>query len=416
MTHHSGRRRTPRPDVAITGIGMLTPAGLGTAATWKGLCDGRPTARPHPALTGLAVDFACWIPGFDAAATLGGPVSRRMDRFAQMAMAAAIEAVADAGLDTATWEGSRVGVIVGTSIGGMPSWEEAQRRMLEGGPRKVPPLAMTRVLPNMAAGEIAIALGAGGPCLAVAAACASGAMALHLARELLRSDAADVIIAGGATCDISPLVISGFDRLGALSRRREDPAGASRPFEAARDGFVMAEGAGMLVLERLGDTRARAGRPYAVLAGCAATDDAHHPTAPDPGGAGAERAVRLALSDAGAGPGDVGHVNAHGTGTVLNDAAESRVIRRVLPHGVPVTSLKGTLGHLIAGAGAVEAACAALSLREGLIPPTANLDVQDPEIDLDVVTGSPRPLGTGLALSNSFGFGGHNVVLALAPP
>ncbi|WP_197093540.1 beta-ketoacyl-[acyl-carrier-protein] synthase family protein [Nonomuraea sp. SBT364] len=416
MTLLSSRRRAPRADVAITGIGLLTPAGLGTEATWKGLCAGLPTASAHPALAGLEVDFACALPGFDAAAALGGPLSRRMDRFAQLAMASAVEAVRDSGLDPASWEGSRVGVIVGTSIGGMPSWEEAQRRLLEGGPRRVPPLAMTRVLPNMAAGEIAIALGAGGPCFAVGAACASGAMALHLARELLRSDAADIMIAGGATADISPLVISSFDRLGALSRRRDDPAAASRPFDLGRDGFVMAEGAGMLVLERLRDTRARARRPYALLAGCAATDDARHPTAPDPAGAGAERALRLALSDAGAVPADVGHVNAHGTGTVLNDAAESRVISRVLPHGVPVTSLKGTMGHLIAGAGAVEAACAALSLREGLIPPTANHDVRDPGIDVDVVAGAPRPVGTGIALSNSFGFGGHNVVLALALP
>ncbi|TDD98139.1 beta-ketoacyl-[acyl-carrier-protein] synthase family protein [Actinomadura rubrisoli] len=404
-----------RRDVAITGLGLITPAGTGVAAAWTGLCDGRPTADHHGDLTGLDVDYACAVEDLEPETRLGRRLARRLDRICQLALIAAQEAVRDSGHDPATWDGSRVGVVLGCAATGVHTWETAMERMCEGGPRKVSPVAITQYLPNMAAAEVSIALGAGGPSFTVASACASGASAVHLARELLLSGAADIMISGGSAAELTPLTVTCFDRLGALARRPDKPQTAARPFEADRNGFVMGEGASVLVLERAADARAREARSHATLVGCGVTDDCYHPTAPQPDGRGAERAVRLALADAGAGPSDVGHVNAHGTGTRLNDAVEARVLETVLPAGVPVTSIKGTIGHTLGAAGAVEAAAAALSLREGLIPPTANLDRQDPEIALDVVAGAPRRTPDGLVLSNSFGFGGHNVVLALAP-
>ncbi|MFG2004303.1 beta-ketoacyl-[acyl-carrier-protein] synthase family protein [Spirillospora sp. NPDC048911] len=406
----------PAPDVVITGLGLVTAAGIGTAATWQGVCAGRSPAVRQPQLDGLGVDFACHVPQFDADAILGKRLARTLDRGHQFALTAAMEAVADAGLDPRGWDGTRVGVVLGSAIGGIASLEDAHGRLLRQGPRAVPPLTMPKVLNSMVAGQVARVLEARGPSLASSAACASGSAALHLARDLLRAGSADIMICGGVDASLTPLVVAAFDRLGALSRRRDDPAAASRPFDADRDGFVMGEGAGVLVLERAAGARARGRTPYAGLAGCGSTNDCHHPTAPDPEGRGAEAAIRLALADAGADLADVDHINAHGTGTRLNDAVEAQHMHRLMPAGVPVTANKGVLGHTLAASGAIEAALTALTLREGMIPPVANLDRQDPDIKLDMVTGQARSADIELALSNSFGFGGHNVVLALAQP
>ncbi|MFE9633177.1 beta-ketoacyl-[acyl-carrier-protein] synthase family protein [Streptomyces sp. NPDC006463] len=400
-------------DTAVTGLGLVTPGGVGTEATWEAVLAGRATAALDPVLDGQPVRLSCRVPGFDPDALLGARRALRLDRFVQFALVAAKEAVADAGLDPATWDGARVGVVLGCADGGPGTVEAQHRALLDEGPRHVSPLLLPMQLPNMLAGQTAIELGARGPNLVVATACASGATAIGTARDLLALDRCDVVLAGGSEAMITPLVMAGFASMGALSRREDDPATASRPFDTGRDGFVAAEGAGVLVLERAADARARGARIRARIAGYGATADAHHMTSPDPSGRGAEAAVRAALADAGASPGDVRHVNAHGTSTPLNDLAEGRMLARVLTGAPLVTSTKGVTGHLLGAAGAVEAALAVLTVERSLIPPTASLQELDPRLDIEVAT-SATGGRTALALSNSFGFGGQNAVLAVA--
>ncbi|MFO8074741.1 MAG: beta-ketoacyl-ACP synthase II [Actinomycetota bacterium] len=401
------------PEVAVTGLGLATPAGLGTDASWQGVLEGASAASTDPALAGLEVDMTCRIPGFDAAALLGRKAARRLDRFVQLGVWTAREAVADAGLDPEAWDGPRVGVVIGCGMGGAHTWEEQHRRMLEHGAERVSPMLIPMLVPNMVAGQIAIDLGATGPNLVTATACASGATAIGTARDLLRSGACDVVLAGGTEASLTPLSVTGFAQMGALSTRTDDPARASRPFDVARDGFVAAEAAGVLVLERDDDARARGAHRRARLAGYGASADGYHVTAPDPEGGGAERAMRAALDDAGLAPSDVDHVNAHGTSTPLNDASESRTLRRLCGDAASVTSTKGVTGHALGAAGAIEAGFAALAVEHGVVPPTANLTEQDPEIDVDVVAGAPREQAVEVAMSNSFGFGGQNAVLVL---
>ncbi|MFJ1647754.1 beta-ketoacyl-[acyl-carrier-protein] synthase family protein [Streptomyces sp. NPDC088258] len=404
---------TSGADVAVTGLGLVTPAGRDAAATWATVLDGRPTAALDPELEGVPVRLSCRVPGFDADALLGARRALRLDPFVRFALVAAREAVADAGLDPATWDGARVGVVLGCADGG-PGTVEAQHRTLLGeGAHRVSPLLLPMQLPNMLAGQTAIELGATGPNLVVATACASGATAIGVARDLLLLDRCDIVLAGGGEAMITPLVMTGFARMGALSHREDDPATASRPFDAERDGFVAAEGASVLVLERTSDARARSARVRARVVGYGASADAHHMTSPHPAGAGCEAAVRAALADAGAGTGDVGHVNAHGTSTPLNDLAEGRMMGRLFTGGTVVTSTKGVTGHMLGAAGAVEAALTVLTLEKGVVPPTAGLSTLDPELDIEVAT-APTACPDGLALSNSFGFGGQNAVLALA--
>jgi 3-oxoacyl-[acyl-carrier-protein] synthase II len=330
----------------------------------------------------------------------------------QLALVAAREAIADADLDHETWDGPRVGVVLGCGMGGAPTWEEQHGVLMERGPNRVSPHLIPRMIPNMAAGHIAMDFGAHGPNLATATACASGATAIGYALDLLRVGRCDIVIAGGTEAGITPLSIAGFNNMTALSTRRDDPTAASRPFDAGRDGFVAAEAAGVLVLERVADADARGVRTYAKLAGYGASADGHHVTAPDPQGAGGEMAVRAALADAGLEPGDIDHVNAHGTSTPLNDVSEARMIARVLGDRPAVTSTKGVTGHALGGAGAIEAAFSALTLHHQVIPPTANLDSQDPEIQIDVVSKAPRETKVEAVISDSFGFGGQNAVLA----
>ncbi|MFD6418505.1 beta-ketoacyl-[acyl-carrier-protein] synthase family protein [Streptomyces sp. NPDC060194] len=404
----------PSGAVALTGIGMITPAGIGREATWSGVCSGRPTAERDPQLKGLPVDFSCRVPEMtEDEARIGGRKGWRMGRFTQLAVLAAREAVADAGLDPATWDGDRVAVVIGSGLGGAAHLEDQAVRLRAGGPDLVSPVLIPMLIPNMAAGEVLIDLGARGPSLSTESACASGASALAVARDLLRSGACDVAVAGGAEAGVSPAVTTGFHRMGALSARGDDPAGASRPFAVDRDGFVIAEGAAVVVLERAEDAAARGGRGYAHLVGVGMSSDAHHPTAPAPGGRAAGTALRTALADAGLAGGDVDHVNAHGTSTTLNDRTEAELISQSLPHGPSVTAAKGVLGHALGAAGAIEAALTALTLHRGTVPPVANLTPDRLAFPaLDCVTGRARRQEVRAAVSHSFGFGGHNVVLA----
>ncbi|SNX58032.1 3-oxoacyl-[acyl-carrier-protein] synthase II [Streptomyces sp. TLI_55] len=399
-------------DIAVTGLGLVTPAGIGTAASWSGVRAGRPAAAYDPVLADNPVRISCRVPDWDADTLLGARRAHRLDRFSQFALVAAREALADAGLDPATWDGARVGVVLGCADGGPGTVEAQHRTLVEHSPDRVSPLLLPMQLPNMLAGQTAIEFGATGPNLVVATACASGTTAIGTARDLLLLDRCDVVLAGGSEAMITPLVMAGFARMGTLSRRTDDPAAASRPFDLDRDGFVAGEGAGVLVLERPADARARGARVRARVTGYGASADAHHVTSPHPDGVGLEAAMRGALADAGAQASDVGHVNAHGTATRLNDLAEARVVHRVL--GDPlVTSTKGVTGHLLGAAGAVEAAFTVLALEEQTVPPTANLDTPDPDCEIKVAT---TLTGTrfDLALSNSLGFGGQNAVLALA--
>jgi 3-oxoacyl-[acyl-carrier-protein] synthase II len=399
-------------QAAVTGIGMVTAAGIGTAAAWQRISLGQSTAAGQvPALADTRADFGCAVPDFDANKLLGRRKAIRMDRSSQFAVAAAKEALADCGLDPATWDGARVGVVLGSGIGGAATWEKQHNVLLQEGFNEVSPMLIPMLAVNMAAGYIAMECGARGPNFVTATACASGTTAIGTARELLRSGTCDVVITGGTEACLIPSIVSGFSQMGALSGRRDDPAGASRPFDSARDGFVPAEGAAVLVLERASDARARRAPIRALVSGYGASADAYHATAPDPEGRGAELAVRSALEDAGLGGGDVGHVNAHGTSTPLNDIAEAHMIRRVIGDQAAVTSIKGVVGHSLGAAGAIEAAATALTLHHGLVPATANLDSLDPAVDLDIVTKAPRETDVEVAISNSFGFGGQNAVL-----
>ncbi|MEU1054461.1 beta-ketoacyl-[acyl-carrier-protein] synthase family protein [Streptomyces sp. NPDC005876] len=400
--------------VAITGLGLCTPGGADVDTTWDSVCRGVSTATPDPALTGLPVDFSCRVPS--APETVDRSIGRaawRMSRTAKLAVLAAREAVDDAGLDPASWDGDRIAVVIGCGLGADSVREEQARRLRELGPDMISALTISQIIPNMPTGEVSIDLGARGPSLAPATACASGATAIAVARDLLLSGQCDIAVAGGTESAISPLSITAFWRLGALSRRSDAVREASRPFAADRDGFVLAEGADVLVLERAADAAARGARVRARLAGCGSTSDAHHPTAPAPDARGAEAALRIALTEAGLAPPDIDHVNAHGTSTPLNDAGEAAMIARVLPHRPSITAPKGVLGHSCGAAGAIEAALTALTLQHRTVPPIANLHAAAPGFDLDCVTGQPRGQELRTAVSHSFGFGGHNVVLAL---
>ncbi|MDU0299695.1 beta-ketoacyl-[acyl-carrier-protein] synthase family protein [Streptomyces sp. PAL114] len=401
--------------VAVTGLGLVTPAGEGVAATWEGVCRGVGTASHDPALAGLPVDFSCRVPlSREELDRRVGRASWRMARNAVLAVLAAREAVHDAGLDPVTWDARRVAVVIGCGIGADAVREEQGRRLEQRGADLVSALTVPQILPNMAAGEVSIDLGARGPALAPATACASGATAVAVARDLLAAGRCDVAVAGGTEAAVSPLAAAGFWRMGTLSGRTDAAATASRPFAEDRDGFVLAEGAGVLVLERAADAAARGASVRARLLGCGSTSDAHHPTAPDPDGRGAEDALRTALAEAGLVPGDVDHVNAHGTSTPLNDAGEAALISRVLPHRPSVTAPKGVLGHSLGASGAVEAALTVLTIQHRTVPPVGNLRAPAAGFGIDCVTKEPRRQDVRAAVSHSFGFGGHNVVLAFA--
>ena len=405
-----------RPPVVITGMGAVTPAGCTIDAYWSGLLAGRSTAATLTRFDAARhkVRIGCEVRGLDATPYLSGKEARRMDPFARYGVTAALAAFADAG--TPVPAPGRGAILVGNAVGGRTTSDEESRRWATHGPLRVSPLMPLLTMPNAAAALISMRLGWTGPALTFATTCASGADAIGHALLMLQIGRADVVLAGGCEATLSPVTLAAFGNLGAVSARNDDPAAAARPFDAERDGFVMGEGAAFVVLERLADARARGATPYATLAGYASGSDAHHLSMPHDDGAGAAAVMAAAVADAGLAPYEIGHVNAHGTATPHNDRAEARALHTVFgAEPPPVTSVKGTIGHLLGAAGAAELVATALAVRHGTVPPTANHEKTEPDMDLDVVAGEPRPLAPGPALTNSFGFGGHNACLVVTP-
>jgi 3-oxoacyl-[acyl-carrier-protein] synthase II len=403
--------------VVITGIGLLTPLGNDVSTNWENLCAGRSGIAPitHFDATALPVRFAGEVRGFDPASYIDKKDIKRMDPFTHYAVAAAQMAVADARFSVETVPAERIGVLVGVGMGGISTIEEYLRLFFESGLKKVTPFFIPRLIANMAPGQIAIHLGAKGVNFSATSACASGGHAIGEAYRQVRFGFQDVMFAGGAEAAVTPMGVGGFAVMRALSTRNEEPEHASRPFDKQRDGFVMAEGAGMLVLETLDHALTRGARIYAEIVGYGANADAHHITAPSPQGEGAARCIRLALEDGDVNPLEVDYINAHGTSTPYNDVNETQAIRRVFgEHAarLAVSSTKSMTGHTLGAAGAIEAAYVALTLHHGIIPPTINYEYADPECDLDYVPNQARRAVVRVALSNSFGFGGANACLA----
>ncbi len=403
--------------VVVTGLGAVTPIGNDVPSYWEGLRSGRNGVAPITLFdpSRHACRFAAEVKGFDPTGWLEPKESKRWDRFCQFAVVAAKQAVADAGLAIEGALQQRVGVAIGSGVGGLLMMETQARVLNERGPDRVTPFCVPMMIPNMATGLTAIALGAKGPSTAVATACAAGSNAIGDAFRLIQLGHADAMVCGGAESAITPLGVAGFASARALSFRNDDPATASRPFDAGRDGFVIGEGAGVLVLERLEHAQARGATILAEIVGYGMTCDAHHITAPSPGGVGGAEAMRLALHDAALEPESVDYVNAHGTSTPANDANETSAIKSALGEhawSVPVSSTKSMTGHLLGGSGGIEAVAAVLAIQNGIVPPTINFQTPDPACDLDIVPNQAREHRIDVVLSNSFGFGGHNVCLA----
>ncbi len=401
-------------SVVVTGIGVVSPVGIGKEAFAASLAEGRSGVRPisHFDATEFTTRFSAYIDEFDPTPALNPKEARRMARFQQFAVIAADEAIADAGLDFGEGEADRIGVIVGSGIGGLYTMEEQHDKLVEGGMRKVSPFLVPMMIVDLAAGLISIRHGAKGINYSPVSACATGSHAIGEAAEAIRRRQADVIIAGGVDAAITPLGLAGFAAARALSTRNEEPERASRPFDVNRDGFVMGEGCGILVLEDRERALARNARIYGEVSGYGATADAYHITAPEPSGDGAVRAMRHALEQSGLSPRDIGYINAHGTSTPQGDVIETRAVKEVFgTDAPPVSSTKSMTGHLLGGAGAVEAVVCALVLERELLPPTINLEDPDPECDLDYVPHASRALRVNAVMSNSFGFGGHNATL-----
>ncbi len=402
--------------VVITGMGAVTPLGLGVRALWRGVVEGRSAVGPITRFdaSGLATRIAAEVHDFDATAHFDRKDARRLEPFVQFATVAARQAVADAGLKIEPPAHTRTGVIVGTGIGGVSILIEQAKILETQGPRRVSPFLIPMMLPDMAAGQIAIDQRIEGPNMAVISACASGSNAIGEAAAMIRRGTVDVMIAGGTESAILPVAIAGFNVMGALTTNNQAGPAANRPFDARRDGFVMGEGSGMVVLESLGHARARGAHIYGEVAGYGASADAYHMAAPREDGAGAALAMKAALDSAGLAPADIDYLNAHGTGTTLNDAIETRAIKQVFGADaarLPVSSTKPVTGHLLGAAGAVEAILCLLALGEGIIPPTINYAEHDPACDLDCVPNEPRRAPLRAVMSNSFGFGGHNACL-----
>lgn len=401
----------------VTGIGLVTPLGTGTETTWQGVVAGRSGVRRITRFdpTCVPVQIAGEVPDFEASRWLDKKEIKRTDLFVQYALAAAEMAVADAALGLPLAEPTRTGVIVGVGMGGVMSLEDAYDAFARREFRRVSPFFIPRIIPNMAAGHVALRFGAKGPNFATTSACASGAHAIGEAYALLRGGLQDVMLAGGAEAPVALIGVGGFAAMRALaSSYNDDPTRASRPFERDREGFVIAEGAGMVVLETFEHARARGVRPLAELVGYASNCDAYHMTQPAPEGAGAAACMAGALDDAGLAPSTVGYVNAHGTSTPYNDEAETHAVKQVFgphAHALAISSTKSTMGHLLGAGGAVEAGLTVLAIDREVLPPTINLDAPDPACDLDYVPGTARPARVDVAMSNSFGFGGANVSL-----
>ncbi len=407
--------------VVVTGLGVVSCVGNDVPAFWDALTHGRSGIAPITAFdpARLGVKIAGEIKDF----AFDGKLAKRMDRFAQIGFAAAREALAQAGLDGNDGGGAaapeRVGVAIGTGIGGEPFLEGQYGRFLERGPGKFHPLTVPIVIANMASANVAIQYGFAGPNLCISTACATGNHNIGAATDLIRLGRADVMLAGGTESVITAFSVDGYHQLRALSTRNDTPQTASRPFSRERDGFVLAEGAGVVVLESLSHARRRGAEILAEVAGYGINADAYHLTAPHPDGAGAVQAMRLALQDAALNPEDVSYINAHGTSTPLNDALETAAVRTIWgeqARQVPISSIKSMVGHSLGGAAGLEAVACVMAIRSGVIPPTINLDDPDPDLDLDYVPLTAREQPVQVALSNSFAFGGHNAVVAFRKP
>jgi 3-oxoacyl-[acyl-carrier-protein] synthase II len=403
--------------VVVTGVGIVSPLGNDAERFWEALVAGRSGAGPITRFdtTGYDVRFACEVKDFTIDGVLERKEAKRMDRFVQFAMVAAHEAVRQAGLEDTQVPKDRVGVLIGSGIGGMETFEDQHRTLLEKGPGRVSPFFIPMMIIDMAAGQVSIRYGFKGPNFSTVSACASGAHAIGEALRLIRAGDADVMVTGGSESTITPMAVAGFSNSRALSTRNDDPTRASRPFDQDRDGFVIGEGAAILVLEAEDHARRRGVRPLCELAGYGASADAFHITAPCVDGEGAARAIARALEDARMNPEDVTYVNAHGTATPAGDPAEVAAVKRVFgdqARKLMMVSTKSMTGHLLGAAGGVEAIATVLTLARGVVPPTINLDTPDPQCDLDFVPNQARAQRVTAAISNSFGFGGHNVTLA----
>lgn len=404
--------------MVVTGVGLISPLGIGTAATWDGLLAARSGIGPITRFdaSGYASRIAGEIDGFDPLDVVSRKDVKKGDRFVHLALAASDYALEASGLEIDDTNRERVGVVIGSGIGGLPVIEHTHATLVERGPSRVSPFFIPALIVNMAAGQVSIRHGAQGPNSAPATACTTGLHAVGDAFRLIQLGYADAMIAGGTESVVTPLCVAGFSSMRALSTRNDEPERASRPWDRDRDGFVIGEGAGLLVLEELEIARARGAEIFAEVLGYAMTGDAHHISAPDPDGGGASRVMELALADAGVAPEAVGYINAHGTSTPLGDLAEVRAIHRVFgdhARGLAVSSTKSSTGHLLGAAGGLEAGILALALRHGVLPATLNLDAPDPEADLDFVPNTPRDVAVDVALTNSFGFGGTNGALVM---
>jgi 3-oxoacyl-[acyl-carrier-protein] synthase II len=408
-----------RRRVVITGLGCVSPVGNNVNETWQALLAGKSGAAPitHFDASRHKTKIAAEVKGFDGAAIFGSREARKMDRFTQFAATATLEALQQSGLAIDESNRDRVGILIGSGIGGITTILEQVEVMRERGPERVSPFLIPMMISDSAAGMIAIRVGARGPNMAVATACASGTNALGEAAEIIRRGSADVMIAGGSEAAIAPLAMAGMNVMGALSTRNEAPEQASRPFDKDRDGFLMGEGAGILILESLEYAQARGAKILCEYTGYGATDDAHHISAPAENGAGAAISMRLAMENAGLGVTDIGYINAHGTSTQLNDKSETAAIKTVFgehAYHVPISSTKSMTGHLLGASGALEGIIGVQVLLNHILPPTINYTTPDPVCDLDYVPNQPRAARPDHIMSNSFGFGGHNATLILS--
>jgi len=402
--------------VVVTGIGLVTPVGLDRKTTWDSLLEGK-SGIDYISLfdaEGFESRIAAEVNEFDAAPILGRKETRRLDRFAQFACVAALEALEDAGLDMANEDPDRVGVLIGSGVGGIMTITEQHKILLNKGPKRVSPFLVPMMLGDMASGQVSMMIGAKGPNFSTVSACATGTDSIGEALEMIRRGRADVVIAGGTEAAVCEIGVAGFNSCMALSTRNDDPQAASRPFDSGRDGFVLGEGAGLVVLESLEHAEKRGANVLAELAGYGASSDAHHVTQPHPEGEGAARAMKWAIEDANLLPENVDYINAHGTSTPLNDKFETIAMKRMYgdhAYNLKISSTKSMTGHLLGAAGGIEAAFSVLAIKEGIIPPTINLDDVDPDCDLDYVPNKAVKQKVDVAMSNSLGFGGHNASL-----
>jgi len=409
----NGRRR-----VVITGLGALTPLGNDVETTWTNLISGRSGAGPITQFdaTDYPVTFACEVKEFEPESWMDRKQARRMDRFAQLVLAAARQAEADSGLDIAA-EADRIGASVATGIGGLQSFQDCRDQLRDRGPDRVNPFSIPEIIPNMGAAWVSMELGTRGPLSSQCTACAASNMAIGDGMDAIRLGRADAMFCGGTEAPVTEVGIAGFAAMRALSRRNGDPARASRPFDADRDGFVMGEGGVILLVEELEHARARGAKIYGELLGYGVSSDANHITEPDPVGTNPARALRMAFEDAGVAPEEIDYINAHATSTPIGDAAETRMIKLALgeevARKVPISSTKGATGHMLGAAGAVEAIFSLLAIRDGVLPPTINLETVDPTCDLDYIPNEARRAEVRTTVSNSFGFGGHNASIVL---